>query len=542
MDLSDWLPVAVRVWTTDPKRPRKPRKAVSVPPISHVLMFDTETTVDPSQALLFGAFRYCRVDRDPDGQETLVTVAEGLIYADDLAATDPAGYQLLQDYAQEHRPSVDLDYPGVEPTWQLQLLSRTEFVKRWLWHVGYPHNERRDPAMIVAFNMPFDLSRIAVDVAEARDDMYGGFSLIVFGDPDGTPWAWKPRVAVKALDSKRALKKFRRLERNGKQGAELPPWKNHAGHLLDLRTLVFALTGKSHSLDSACKAYQVPGKSASPEFGVISVEAVDYCRQDVAATTGLYEAAMADFQRHPIQLQATKAYSPASVGKAYLRAMGIKPRLDLDDIDPKILGYAMAAFYGGRAEVHVRKTPLPVRLVDFTSMYPTVDTLMGVWAIVTASKVDIVDATSDVQAFLDTVSVVDLYNPQTWPQMLGFGAIIPDGDVVPVRAGYREGDWSIGVNPLHAETPFWYTIPDLIASKILTGKTPTVTRAYRLIASDNRQTSLRSVMLKGEIRVDPARDDFYKTVVEQKQTAKAAAAATTASGERTRWTDLVRQP
>ncbi len=108
------------------------------------------------------------------------------------------------------------------------------------------------------FNAPFDLSRLALGVSEARDDMYGGFSLVLWTNDVGRPAAWRPRVAVKSLDSKRAIKKFRRLERGG---------KDFAGHLLDLRTLVFALTGDSHSLDSACRAFNVPGKAQTPELG-----------------------------------------------------------------------------------------------------------------------------------------------------------------------------------------------------------------------------------------------------------------------------------
>ena len=234
-------------------------------------------------------------------------------------------------------------YLAVEPNWELQLLSRREFVDRWLWHVGYPHNNRRDPAMIVMFNAPFDLSRLAVDVAEARADMYGGFSLTLWTDEHGQPAAWRPRVAVKSLDSKRALKKFRRMERG-----------NHdfAGHLLDLRTLIFALTGASHSLDSACTAFSVQGKAVQPPLGQITDDTIDYCRQDVAATTALLQACLAEYATHPIDLQPTVAYSPASLAKDYLRAMGVQPRLQAQpDFPPEVLGYAMSAFYGGRAEV-----------------------------------------------------------------------------------------------------------------------------------------------------------------------------------------------
>src|SRR5215217_6778373 len=148
------LSAAVRAWT-EPRKQRRQRRKHRAVPVRHILVFDTETTIDETQALLFGAFRYCRID----GGSTVTTVAEGLIYADDLPEQDTRGCARLQRYVACHKADVDLTYLAVEPNWELQLLSRREFVERWLWHVGYPHNDRLDPATIVAFNAPFDLSR-----------------------------------------------------------------------------------------------------------------------------------------------------------------------------------------------------------------------------------------------------------------------------------------------------------------------------------------------------------------------------------------------
>jgi len=61
--------------------------------------------------------------------------------------------------------------------------------------------------------------------------------------------------------------------------------------------------------------------------GKITTQYIHYCRRDVLATTELCEKLIEEFEKHPIYLQATKAYSPASIGKGYLRAMGICPVL-----------------------------------------------------------------------------------------------------------------------------------------------------------------------------------------------------------------------
>jgi hypothetical protein len=399
-----------------------------------VLVFDTETTIDETQALLFGCFRYCRVD-----DTTVTTVAEGLIYADELPETDPAGDATLQAYAASHKADVDLTYLAVEPNWELELVSRTEFLDRWIWHVGYPHNQRDDPATIVAFNAPFDFSRIAVDAALARADLFGGFSFTLWQGPDGAPASWRPRLGIKSLDTKRAIKKFRKLERGR---------NDFAGRLLDLRTLVFALTGASHSLDSACTGFGVEGKAATPGLGVITEQAIDYCRHDVAATTRLYEAAMTEFATHPIDLEPTAAYSPASIAKKYLVAMGIEPRLTAQhDFPPEILGYAMSAFFGGRAEVHLRHVPAPVAVVDFTSMYPTVDTLMGIWDLVTATRIETIDVATEINELLATITAEGCFDPELWRRLVVIAELIPDGDMLPVRADYAPENWSIGIMP-----------------------------------------------------------------------------------------------
>ena len=85
-----------------------------------------------------------------------------------------------------------------------------------------------------------------------------------------------------------------------------------------------------------------------------------------------------EFEQHPIPLSPTHAFSPASIGKGYLRAMGIKPILQRQPNFPReYLGYAQTAFFGGRTSVHIRKVICPVVYVDFLSMYSTVNTLMG---------------------------------------------------------------------------------------------------------------------------------------------------------------------
>jgi hypothetical protein len=96
---------------------------------------------------------------------------------------------------------------------------------------------------------------------------------------------------------------------------------------------------------------------------------------------------------------------------------------------------------------------------------------------------------------------------------VGIGRVIPNGDRLPVRAQYGPGpSYQIGVNPLHSENTFWYTLADLAASKILTGRTPRIERAYRLVPTGTA-AGLSPVELLGEVPIDPAQDDFFKAII-----------------------------
>ncbi len=531
-DAPSYLPVAVRAYAETVAiaegeklaRRRQSRTSSSRWPEA-VLIFDTETTTDATQRLTFGCYRYCVWTQDG----RLVCVEEGIIHADDLPERDPAGFATLKEYARSHwGECVAPGHSAIMPVY-----SRSEFMAQVFWKRAC-----KDRALVVGFNLPFDLSRIAVDWGQARGRFMGGFSFVLAQYRDNETGAWRengyrPRVGIKHMDSKRALKGFTgardadAIDRIPEGAPDGKPDKTYSfrGHFLDLRTLIFALTDRGHSLDSACRAFGVEhGKEEVETHGVITPAYIGYNRRDVLATQELLEKVRAEYDRHPIALQPTKAYSPASVAKAYLRAMGVRPIMARQPDFPRaVLGYAMAAYYGGRAEVRIRHTPVPVVYTDFLSMYPTVNVNMGLWRFIVAARIDVVDATDEVQGGLDTITLDNCFDPETWRDFTFFAAIAPNGDIVPVRAGYSgaPGEYNIGVNPLYpdaANTPMWYAGPDLVAAKLLTGKIPKVVRAFRLVPVDT-QAGLKPVALRSDVAINPAADDFdfFRTVIEARK-------------------------
>ena len=90
-------------------------------------------------------------------------------------------------------------------------------------------------------------------------------------------------------------------------------------------------------------------KTALTQHGIVTPKYIKYNRRDVLATSELTVKLLEEYDKHDIKLQETKAYSPASIGKAYLRRMGIKPILQRQRNFPKaFLGHAQSAFSGGR--------------------------------------------------------------------------------------------------------------------------------------------------------------------------------------------------
>lgn len=89
----------------------------------YCLIFDTETTLDPAQALNFGVFRRCKLV----GSKYLC-VAEGIFHRDEISETE---LKLMQ----RHRASP----PTLEATeyfpaqTELRLMSRSEFISRVFW-------------------------------------------------------------------------------------------------------------------------------------------------------------------------------------------------------------------------------------------------------------------------------------------------------------------------------------------------------------------------------------------------------------------------
>ena len=223
------------------------------------LIFDTETTLDPAQELNFGAFRRCKLVGSK-----YVCVAEGIFYRDDVTA---AQLKLLEKYKTDPPTLAAVEYFPTET--QLSLRDHTSFIRDVFW------KSVRKGEMIVGFNLPFDLSRLAVQSKEGKK---GDWSLVLshlWKNPKTgrvVPNPKRPRIIVDAQNSKMA---FIRL------GSILhkEEWPRE-GRFLDLRTLGWAIRNVSYNLKGACKDFYVKGKFKHKPTGQISSEELECLAPD----------------------------------------------------------------------------------------------------------------------------------------------------------------------------------------------------------------------------------------------------------------------
>jgi hypothetical protein len=492
-------------------RRRRQRDSTQRPPF--LLALHCATTVDTSQRLLFGCYRFFALGWATTAP-TLSCLEEGMFHPDQLAEEQPEALGELNTYVETHAAAVaSRQLRGHESRPDLRLHTRSELIRQVLLEA------LAQGAVVVAFNAPFELSRVAVAAGLTDTSGYeGGFSLTLdhYQDAAGESREdrFVPRLLVRAIDANRA-----RLKLTGSRpgGASIPAAARSA--FLDLRTLSYALTGEPSTLDSACDSFAVPCRKTGATHGTIGRELIDQCRDRLAATANLYRALAVEYQRWQLELSPTRAYSPASLAKAYLRQARVVPPLDRQpDFPAGVIGEAMAAYYGGRSECRIRRTPVPITYLDFASMYPTVCTLTGLWPLLRARQINAVDDDpAEAERWLNELEPDNVLDQALWPRLCGLALVEPRGEVLPVRARYsRGGSYGIGSNPLTSQPPLWYTLPDLLAARLIGGSTPHVLRVIRLVPQGTLK-SLQPIRIRGSRLIDARSEDLFKALVEERR-------------------------
>ncbi len=491
----------LRGWTksTKPVSVKEPRPRTRYRPKDEkFLAFDTETTFDAIQGLRFGCFAYglCRKDGSVEIYD------RGIFLADEPMPGDENAAEVISGYAEANGALF---------------MNTQQFCERYLWKHGC-----KGKAVVIGFNLPFDISRIAVRAPEARkkDD---AFSFRIFRDKSGREYGQRPSIIVKKLGAKKqSIQWGSYKELDAKRG---PDKRWSAGAFIDVHQAVAAHNGgASFTLEGCAELYGTEHKKTKADYsGDITPEYLGYCLNDVIVTVEVYQAVLRQHLDRKSGTPLAGIYSTASLSKALMDDLGVIPPLATNpDFPPEILGLAMSAFIGARTEAHVVNVSVPGRLFDFTSMYPTIGSLMDLTRFLRCDRIEVEDATEDVRRMLERVTLERCFDKAMWPDLCGIATVKAGQTLtIPVRANYGGSGTQVSVSHFTPSEELPYSLPDLAAACLLDGKPPEITRAWRFVPV-GQSGFLSKARLPGGMALDIRQDDLFRTLVERRNGYKAA--------------------
>ena len=414
--------------------------------------------------------------------------------------------------------------------------------------------------LIVGHNLPFDLARLSISHHPPQSKGAG----CAAGSRSRSPTSRTPPASRSSAPTPAAA--FIRLtipggvhpeQRNRQRGGRQ---RNHHGYFLDTATLGGAMLGGRPSLKGLAELLETRHQKSNADHGeTITPEYLDYLTNDVQVTWECAFELQERYAAYQLPKQPCQIYSEASIGKAHLEKMGVRPFPELNDWAGETTAAVMETYYGGRAECSIRKIPVPGVYVDFTSQYPTVFVLQGLGRFLTANQVTYQhEDPARVQQLLDQLGPDQVLDKDFWRSELAALVLIdPDGDRLPTRARYNaspryeiadakrsNGSYNVGIPYRYGGPPQWYTLADACASKLMTGKAPKILDVLRFSA-EGSQEDLEPIAIAGNpaYRVDPNHEDFIRRLVELRADVRADQQQAKAAGDlvRARELDAIQQ-
>jgi hypothetical protein len=350
-DILDLFFRAHTVPVTPQKEYRSKRRATQP---KDALIFRCATTNDERQELLFGAY--------------ICAELEGAEYA-------------AKEIGLFHREGCPEEFQAL-----------TRFVSGSAYELGSMEEFRRGVflkyvkarALIVVHDAPLEISRIAIKWNKSAKTRRGfSFYFRMFRDKKTgkiRPSGYEPGISIESIDAAKAIYrpiKYKFHDKDAEQEAE--DKKFSTVHILDLKTLTSVLTGEVYSFPTACDIFGAPASRQRKSQSRVTKPAIERLLRDVTAELELLNRLVREFGKHPVDLPPDRCYSPATLAKSYLSAMGIKPPQEKFKIPGRINGIATQASVGGRCRmpdptdtrtVHVCRFPCPVCLSEQVAGLP----------------------------------------------------------------------------------------------------------------------------------------------------------------------------
>ncbi len=535
-------PCARGPFRTTSNKPAKPpgdaasRKAwVDPGPSRWSLVFDTETLTDLSQRLRIGCLP------GAPGQPT------------------PRRGPLLRPRLRSPRRNSRRSTTYADDAWPGAARPRSEFVDDVFFPIAYTRR-----GLLIGFNLPYDLARLAVDhtTARAGHAVPAAAAITEHGDarrrsrsscPRIPYW---PRVQIKRVGTSAAFIRF--ATPDGRH----PEARNRENGRPSRRTTA-ATSSTSPRSPRPCSAAAGRSRTLAETLNTphqkqdvdghgqeITPEYLDYARTDVQVTWECYANLARPLRDLPaVARPLHRIFSEASIGKAHLRDLGLAAmaRRASRTCRHEIIATIMETYYGGRSECGIRRVPIPGVYLDFTSQYPTVFVLQGLWRFLTAQGVDVAarrprdrpaPARHDHRRRRARPRDLDERCTHSCSSSPTATCCRPAPSTGPADTAHTPSAAPIA----HGGPAQWWCLADCIASTLQTGKAPRVLDVLRFAparpatgpAADRRRRQPRLP------RSTPTQDDLIKRLIElraitkRRQRDRRSATATTSS--RPSWT------
>ena len=367
-----------------------------------------------------------------------------------------------------------------------------------------------------------------------EETMRGGFSLKLSNDPT------RPRILVKKASNSATFIQFTvpdgrpPEQRQQERGIDAPPFR---GFFVDTTTLANALLGGKWSLKRLAHALTTHHQKCSVDLtGEINEELIGYCLNDVTVTWECFTKLKNRYDSYQLDVPLHRIVSEASVGKAHLAQMRIKPWRRLQpDFPDWVTATLMETYYGGRTECHIRRIPTPGVYVDFLSEYPTVYCLQDLWRFQIAQNIEWEEIDpEEINELLSWIEVEDLLEPEIWRRLHCVVQVEPQGDLLITRARFKPGSplFNVGLAHLYG-IEGWWTLADVIAAKLESPehRVPKVVRAIRFTPGPI-QHGMRPINIAGQadFHIDPIAEDFIQRLIELRAHAKTRHQQTSGAG------------
>lgn len=473
-----------------------------------------------AQRLLVARWRHERYGR---------VLAEGLVAGEHLPTDEVA---FVSSWGSSRRSAVR--HPASPEDACLGVLSSRDFAEGPLYRRGirgrrftYAKGARAGQeslargANLIAHNAAFVLSRFSRYAGVARDGVYrGGFSMALAGraaeEPGDRPWIdppGYPRLLARQLNPAVTVLNWA-ADRLMADDGVLP------GRILDLAHLGGAFAGTSQpSFADLCVLYGVEDPGPQPNH--LSVDLLTWLEARLSAEVALYDAIASEVDAWrecgARRLRPPWLYSSGGLASQVLESAGYVSPRKLATLPPEVAGAFAASFYGGRTEASLLRSPTPTVVLDFSSNFVTVASVLGIDELCHAQRIVPEDVTDELATFLhdleaDPDPVATLLDPVIWRH---FGCTVamtmPAGEWLASRALIGPGEVSVSCSPLRSLVALPYCWGDLAAALVRGGRAPSVERAWRLVPEGS--LPLRPVAIPGTSVVLGADEDVFVAIL-----------------------------